>query len=468
MGRDVLLGDEAAAAALDRVQDALAPLVGFDVRATLLGDPAAQRLDRIEVVQPLQFALQVCLTEALAARGVVPDMYALGRIPEEALEGGASGPGLGLECAGVVSAVGEGVTDLHPGDRVCCLAGGCYDSQVLAAAQTVFPLPDSLDFAAAATIPVAHFTAYYALTELARLAEGESILIHGGAGGVGLAAIQLARQLGANVMERGGVNSNSPLPDSPEAVRAAAAALPEPEPYNFIPDSLRIRVRDTAKHHFGNAVLLSLFPHYHTHRPYCIARELVGWIPRYFTLSRRRRQAVSAAADLFAADVPFFLFPLQLDADMTVRGNRVIRSGGRFRGACGQQEAAAVNIGQASRGFVDVGAIEASAGTRASALPLCILNYPPQRRVTTLYQELLGRKPDPSGLQFWVGRLEQGASIPDIRKGILQSPESEAAIKTALRRALRRDATSQEVAAARQRLMTGTPLTTLQAAEPSR
>lgn len=120
-------------------------------------------------------------------------------------------------------------------------------------------------------------------------------------------------------MERGGVNSNSPLPDSPEAVRAAAAALPEPEPYNFIPDSLRIRVRDTAKHHFGNAVLLSLFPHYHTHRPYCIARELVGWIPRYFTLSRRRRQAVSAAADLFAADVPFFLFPLQLDADMQVR-----------------------------------------------------------------------------------------------------------------------------------------------------
>lgn len=157
-----------------------------------------------------------------------------------------------------------------------------------------------------------------------------------------------------------------------------------------------------------------------------------------------------------------------LSGPMTVRGNRVIRSGGRFMGACGQQEAAAVNIGQASRGFVDVGAIEASAGTRASALPLCILNYPPQRRVTTLYQELLGRKPDPSGLQFWVGRLEQGASIPDIRKGILQSPESEAAIKTALRRALRRDATSQEVAAARQRLMTGTPLTTLQAAEPSR
>jgi len=147
---------------------------------------------------------QVRIENAAAGVNYRDVMYALGRIPEEALEGGASGPGLGLECAGVVSAVGEGVTDLHPGDRVCCLAGGCYDSQVLAAAQTVFPLPDSLDFAAAATIPVAHFTAYYALTELARLAEGESILIHGGAGGVGLAAIQLARQLGANVMATAG------------------------------------------------------------------------------------------------------------------------------------------------------------------------------------------------------------------------------------------------------------------------
>jgi len=131
-------------------------------------------------------------------------MFTLGRIPEEALEAGASGPSLGLECAGVVTAVGDGVADIAPGDRVCCLAGGCYDSQVLARAETAFPLPDGLSFAAGATIPVAHFTAYYALTRLARLEPGERLLIHGAAGGVGQAAIQIARLLGAEIFATAG------------------------------------------------------------------------------------------------------------------------------------------------------------------------------------------------------------------------------------------------------------------------
>ena len=147
---------------------------------------------------------QVCIDNVATGVNYRDVMYALGRIPEEALEGGASGPRLGLECAGVVSAVGEGVSALVPGDRVCCLAGGCYDAQVLAPESTVFPLPDSLDFAAAATIPVAHFTAYYALTELGRLQPGEWILIHGGAGGVGLAAIQLAQHIGATIIATAG------------------------------------------------------------------------------------------------------------------------------------------------------------------------------------------------------------------------------------------------------------------------
>jgi len=131
-------------------------------------------------------------------------MFTLGRIPEEALEAGASGPSLGLECAGLVTAVGDGVADIAPGDRVCCLAGGCYDSQVLARAETVFPLPDGLSFAAGATLPVAHFTAYYALVHLARLEPGERLLIHGAAGGVGQAAIQVARLLGAEVFATAG------------------------------------------------------------------------------------------------------------------------------------------------------------------------------------------------------------------------------------------------------------------------
>ncbi|WP_027193334.1 type I polyketide synthase [Megalodesulfovibrio gigas] len=86
-------------------------------------------------------------------------MFTLGRIPEEALEGGASGPTLGLECAGTVLAVGQGVDGVAPGDTVCCLGGKLYDSHVLARAGDVFPLPAGMSCTDAATIPVAHFTA---------------------------------------------------------------------------------------------------------------------------------------------------------------------------------------------------------------------------------------------------------------------------------------------------------------------
>jgi len=131
-------------------------------------------------------------------------MFTLGRIPEEALENGASGPTLGLECSGTVLAVGEGVTGMAPGDEVCCLTGGAYDSHVLAEATAVFPLPRGMTPTAAATIPVAHFTAWYALTHLARLAPGERVLIHGAAGGVGLAAIQIAMLAGAEIFATAG------------------------------------------------------------------------------------------------------------------------------------------------------------------------------------------------------------------------------------------------------------------------
>jgi NADPH:quinone reductase-like Zn-dependent oxidoreductase/acyl carrier protein/SAM-dependent methyltransferase len=131
-------------------------------------------------------------------------MFTLGRIPEEALEGGASGPSLGLECAGTVLAVGPGVEGLAPGDAVCCLGGGCYDSRLLADAGMVFPLPGGMTPTMAATIPVAHFTAWYALTHLARLGPGERVLIHGAAGGVGMAALQIASLIGAQIFATAG------------------------------------------------------------------------------------------------------------------------------------------------------------------------------------------------------------------------------------------------------------------------
>ncbi|NDY56492.1 SDR family NAD(P)-dependent oxidoreductase, partial [Desulfovibrio sulfodismutans] len=147
---------------------------------------------------------QVLIANRAAGVNYRDIMFTLGRIPEEALENGASGPTLGLECSGTVLAVGQDVTGMAPGDAVCCLSGRAYDSHVLAEATAVFPLPRGMTHTAAATIPVAHFTAWYALTHLARLAPGERVLIHGAAGGVGLAAIQIAILTGAEIFATAG------------------------------------------------------------------------------------------------------------------------------------------------------------------------------------------------------------------------------------------------------------------------
>jgi acyl transferase domain-containing protein/NADPH:quinone reductase-like Zn-dependent oxidoreductase/acyl carrier protein/NADP-dependent 3-hydroxy acid dehydrogenase YdfG len=131
-------------------------------------------------------------------------MYAIGLLPDEALENGFSGPTLGMELSGVVTRVGAGVTELVPGQEVLAFAPAAFGNRVLTQAAAVVPKPAGWTFAAAATVPTAFFTAYYALGELARLREGERILIHGAAGGVGLAAIQLAKHLGAEVFATAG------------------------------------------------------------------------------------------------------------------------------------------------------------------------------------------------------------------------------------------------------------------------
>ena len=131
-------------------------------------------------------------------------MWALDLLPEEALMGGYGGPSLGLACAGVVRAVGQGVTHLAPGDAVLATAPETFASDVIARVHTVTRLPEGLDFAAAAALPVAFITVLYALGHLANLKAGESVLIHGGAGGVGLAAIQYAHAKGAHVIATAG------------------------------------------------------------------------------------------------------------------------------------------------------------------------------------------------------------------------------------------------------------------------
>lgn len=118
-------------------------------------------------------------------------MIALGQIPFHHK--------IGIECSGVVTAVGSNVTDLSQGSRVCAVTQGAYANITRAPQHTVAKIPDSLGFTEAASIPVAFCTALYALADIGRLREGESILIHAAAGGVGQAAIILAQKMKAEV-----------------------------------------------------------------------------------------------------------------------------------------------------------------------------------------------------------------------------------------------------------------------------
>lgn len=130
-------------------------------------------------------------------------MWAQGLLPEEALEHGFAGPGFGMECAGVVVRAGA-ASGFAEGERVVGFASQALASHVTAPASTVMRIPAGLDFEAAASLPVVFVTAYYALDELARVTAGERVLIHGGAGGVGLAALQIARSKGARIFATAG------------------------------------------------------------------------------------------------------------------------------------------------------------------------------------------------------------------------------------------------------------------------
>ena len=131
-------------------------------------------------------------------------MWMLSLLPDDILEDGFAGPTLGLECAGRVTRVGRSVKGLRIGDRVVAFAGGAFASHVTVPVRQVAKLPTAMPDEAAATVPVAFMTAYYALVTQARLKRGEWVLIHGGAGGVGLAAIQIARLRGAKIIATAG------------------------------------------------------------------------------------------------------------------------------------------------------------------------------------------------------------------------------------------------------------------------
>jgi len=137
-------------------------------------------------------------------------MWASGALPEEAVEDGFAGAALGMELAGVVTRAGPGAR-FAAGDAVMGFARGSLASATIAADSALAPIPEGLDFAAAASMPVVYGTALHALVELARIEAGEVVLVHGGAGGVGLAALQIARSRGARVFATAGTPAKRSL-----------------------------------------------------------------------------------------------------------------------------------------------------------------------------------------------------------------------------------------------------------------
>ncbi|MBL1102706.1 SDR family NAD(P)-dependent oxidoreductase [Streptomyces sp. 205] len=106
---------------------------------------------------------------------------------------------MGLEGAGTILEVGPGVTDWNVGDRVMGMMDGAFGPAAVADARVLARIPRGWSYAQAASVPITYLTAYYALVDLAGLQTGESILIHAAAGGVGMAAVQLAHHLQAEV-----------------------------------------------------------------------------------------------------------------------------------------------------------------------------------------------------------------------------------------------------------------------------
>ena len=112
---------------------------------------------------------------------------------------------IGMECSGRVAALGEGVTGLEVGQEVCALlAGGGYATRVAVPAGQVMPVPAGVDLVTAAALPEVAATVWSNLFMVAALQPGESLLVHGGAGGIGSFAIQLASALDVHVLTTAG------------------------------------------------------------------------------------------------------------------------------------------------------------------------------------------------------------------------------------------------------------------------
>ena len=131
-------------------------------------------------------------------------LHVLGVLPAEVFADDPDPDGLGIECAGIVLACGEGTEGFRPGDEVVTLGGAVHGSRAIARADHTVMKPPNVSFEEAASIVNAFLTVEYSLHDIARLERGERVLIHSASGAVGLAAIQFCRRVGAEVLATAG------------------------------------------------------------------------------------------------------------------------------------------------------------------------------------------------------------------------------------------------------------------------
>lgn len=201
------------------------------VRCHELTGPADLRIDDVE--EPTPGPGQV-LVDVRAAGVNFPDVLITAgkyqfKPPLPFIPGG--------EVAGVVLAVGEGVVDVAPGDRVAAtMLFGAFAERVVCPVAAVFPLPDAVPFDVGAAVPVAYATTMHALVDRARLREGETMLVLGAAGGVGLAAVELGKAMGARVI------AAASSPEKLALCRSRGADLT----IDYVREDLRARIKALA------------------------------------------------------------------------------------------------------------------------------------------------------------------------------------------------------------------------------
>ncbi|MEV6776835.1 SDR family NAD(P)-dependent oxidoreductase [Streptomyces syringium] len=167
------------------------------------GPGSAYRLAWEENPLPVPAANEVVIEVRASSLNYHDVMVAAGLLPVGA-DGEETRPALGMDCAGIVTTVGKGVSAFTPGDRVYGLAFGSLSSHAVVDADFVARVPPGMTFAEAATLPGVFLTVHYSLDRLARVTRGETVLVHAGAGGVGLAVLQYVRSCGARVIATAG------------------------------------------------------------------------------------------------------------------------------------------------------------------------------------------------------------------------------------------------------------------------